>query len=88
MLESLCCRAGSTRCTAASLQQGTVVQDELAANITEEQGKTLADAKGDVFRGLGEWGRPAALTSVTGCMLRCLAKSLAGSPLRVESLHF
>ena len=33
-----------------------MVQDELAANITEEQGKTLADAKGDVFRGLGEWG--------------------------------
>ncbi len=31
-----------------------MVQDELAANITEEQGKTLADAKGDVFRGLGE----------------------------------
>ncbi|KAK9856811.1 hypothetical protein WJX84_009835, partial [Apatococcus fuscideae] len=26
--------------------------DELAANITLEQGKTLADAKGDVFRGL------------------------------------
>lgn len=26
--------------------------DSLAANITEEQGKTLADAKGDVFRGL------------------------------------
>ena len=28
-------------------------QDALAANITQEQGKTLADAKGDVFRGLG-----------------------------------
>lgn len=26
--------------------------DSLAANITQEQGKTLADAKGDVFRGL------------------------------------
>jgi malonate-semialdehyde dehydrogenase (acetylating)/methylmalonate-semialdehyde dehydrogenase len=26
--------------------------DELAALITEEQGKTLVDAKGDVFRGL------------------------------------
>jgi malonate-semialdehyde dehydrogenase (acetylating)/methylmalonate-semialdehyde dehydrogenase len=26
--------------------------DDLAANITQEQGKTLADAKGDVFRGL------------------------------------
>ena len=31
-----------------------VMQDELAANITQEQGKTLADAKGDVFRGLGK----------------------------------
>ena len=63
-----------------------MVQDELAANITEEQGKTLADAKGDVFRGLGEWGRPApALTLVTGCMLRCMAKSLAGSPLGHEN---
>ena len=31
--------------------------DDLAASITQEQGKTLADAKGDVFRGLGElWG--------------------------------
>lgn len=29
------------------------MQDALAANITQEQGKTLADAKGDVFRGLG-----------------------------------
>ncbi|DBA79006.1 hypothetical protein WJX77_003389 [Trebouxia sp. C0004] len=26
--------------------------DSLAANVTQEQGKTLADAKGDVFRGL------------------------------------
>lgn len=26
--------------------------EELAANITKEQGKTLADARGDVFRGL------------------------------------
>jgi malonate-semialdehyde dehydrogenase (acetylating)/methylmalonate-semialdehyde dehydrogenase len=26
--------------------------DELAAIITKEQGKTLLDAKGDVFRGL------------------------------------
>lgn len=28
--------------------------DELAASVTREQGKTLADARGDVFRGLGE----------------------------------
>ena len=27
--------------------------DELAASVTAEQGKTLADARGDVFRGLG-----------------------------------
>lgn len=27
--------------------------DELAQNVTLEQGKTLADARGDVFRGLG-----------------------------------
>ena len=33
--------------------------DELAASVTAEQGKTLADARGDVFRGLGAlrcWG--------------------------------
>lgn len=29
------------------------VQDDLAANVTLEQGKTLPDARGDVFRGLG-----------------------------------
>lgn len=28
-------------------------QDKLAINITTEQGKTLKDAHGDVFRGLG-----------------------------------
>ena len=28
-------------------------QDELARNVTLEQGKTLGDARGDVFRGLG-----------------------------------
>ena len=27
--------------------------DELAACVTREQGKTLADGRGDVFRGLG-----------------------------------
>lgn len=30
-----------------------LVQDKLAFNITTEQGKTLKDAHGDVFRGLG-----------------------------------
>jgi malonate-semialdehyde dehydrogenase (acetylating)/methylmalonate-semialdehyde dehydrogenase len=28
--------------------------EDLAASVTREQGKTLADARGDVFRGLGE----------------------------------
>jgi len=32
--------------------------DELAASVTAEQGKTLADAKGDVFRGLGKTPLP------------------------------
>ena len=36
-------------------------QDELAASITLEQGKTLPDARGDVFRGLGAL-LPAAAT--------------------------
>ncbi len=31
-------------------------QDELARSVTMEQGKTLPDAKGDVFRGLGKGG--------------------------------
>jgi hypothetical protein len=30
-----------------------ITQDKLAENITTEQGKTLKDAWGDVFRGLG-----------------------------------
>lgn len=32
---------------------GLLVQDKLALSITTEQGKTLKDAQGDVFRGLG-----------------------------------
>lgn len=32
------------------------LQDELAKSVTTEQGKTFQDAKGDVFRGLGEQG--------------------------------
>ena len=38
------------------------MQDALAANITQEQGKTLADAKGDVFRGLGKLQSQSALS--------------------------
>lgn len=30
---------------------------DLAKNITKEQGKTFADAEGDVLRGLREWNR-------------------------------
>lgn len=29
-------------------------KDDLALSVTMEQGKTIADAHGDVFRGLGE----------------------------------
>ena len=47
---------------AASL---ATVQDALAANVTQEQGKTLADAKGDVFRGLG---MPAIQTACFFCI--------------------
>eukprot|EP00891_Asterochloris_glomerata_P002990 jgi/Astpho2/2990/Aster-03300 len=35
--------------------------DELAANITEEQGKTLADAKGDVCAGICPFNFPAMI---------------------------
>lgn len=34
-----------------------MLQDELAKSVTMEQGKTLSDAKGDVFRGLGGLGQ-------------------------------
>ena len=30
------------------------MQEALAQNVSLEQGKTVADAHGDVFRGLGE----------------------------------
>lgn len=30
------------------------LQEELAQNVSLEQGKTIADAHGDVFRGLGK----------------------------------
>jgi len=34
--------------------------EAIAASITREQGKTLADARGDVFRGLGECATAAS----------------------------
>lgn len=43
------------------------MQDALAANITQEQGKTLADAKGDVFRGLGMQLMPCS--ALPACLL-------------------
>ena len=50
--------------------------DELAACITQEQGKTLADARGDVFRGLGALPAaalppPAVGRGPAACMPRC-----------------
>ncbi len=36
-------------------QHAVAWQGELAASVTLEQGKTLPDARGDVFRGLGEF---------------------------------
>lgn len=40
--------------TANSLLRFVLLQDELARLVTQEQGKTFQDARGDVFRGLGE----------------------------------
>ena len=48
------------------------MQDELAENITLEQGKTFADAKGDVFRGLG---MPLSLAGAT-CLTRTIMQQL------------
>ncbi len=39
--------------TLPALGAAAHTQDELAASVTTEQGKTFQDAKGDVFRGLG-----------------------------------
>lgn len=39
-------------------------QDEIAKNIVQEQGKTFADAKGDVFRGLQVVEQACALTNM------------------------
>lgn len=53
------------------------MQDALAANITQEQGKTLADAKGDVFRGLGTC--PLLLEYTLAAMAQCLHLSSNGA---------
>jgi hypothetical protein len=39
------------------------MQDVLARSVTMEQGKTLSDAKGDVFRGLGGLCMPCHVMS-------------------------
>jgi hypothetical protein len=44
----------AARCTAPIWSAcAHTTQDELALSVTLEQGKTLADGRGDVFRGLG-----------------------------------
>eukprot|EP00887_Chlorella_sp_A99_P004270 scaffold15.g4270.t1 len=49
------CRAVSQRARVMLKLQQLINEhmDELAASVTREQGKTLADGRGDVFRGLG-----------------------------------
>ena len=49
-----------------------LIQKDLAANITEEQGKTLADAEGDVLRGL----RKLLLSFLLLCFTITFASSL------------
>jgi delta 1-pyrroline-5-carboxylate dehydrogenase len=49
------CRSGVAK-TRTNLPQSPL-QDDLARMVTQEQGKTFQDARGDVFRGLG--ARPA-----------------------------
>lgn len=49
--------------------------EELAHSITNEQGKTLADARGDIFRGLGAsiGSRSLPLVLVLDARTHCLA---------------
>lgn len=54
-------------------------QDELAASVTREQGKTLADARGDVFRGLGELLLTGCGRSTLGGRLGVLGGKGAGA---------
>lgn len=41
-------------CCCEKNENRVILQDKIALNITTEQGKTLKDAHGDVFRGLGQ----------------------------------
>lgn len=52
-----------------------ILQKELAKSITLEQGKTLADAEGDVFRGLRKF---------IGLLLSCIRARLSKGNIRVN----
>jgi hypothetical protein len=58
-------------------------QGELAASVTLEQGKTLPDARGDVFRGLGKFPpqMAAGLLASGQCVLSpcCCAALIAAT---------
>ena len=54
------------------------MQDELAANVTLEQGKTLPDARGDVFRGLGE--APPSIMLMLVCNHYCDCRHRQAQP--------
>lgn len=59
-------------------------QKQLAANITEEQGKTLADAEGDVFRGLQVVEHACSVTSLQlGETLPSIARDMDSMSYRV-----
>ena len=45
------------------------LQDDLAQNVSLEQGKTLPDARGDVFRGLGIQPAHAHSSAADACNL-------------------
>ena len=53
-------------------------QDELAACVTLEQGKTLPDAHGDVFRGLGAVLPLTCRQAVCEYAVRCCPELQAG----------
>lgn len=58
-----CNSVGSPSHRCALINCEVSLQDTLAANVSLEQGKTLADAKGDVFRGQGQHSRQGVMDS-------------------------
>ncbi len=56
-------------------------QDKLARSVTMEQGKTLADARGDVFRGLGK------CVCVCVCVCPCVRACGPYAYLRTATRH-